>query len=433
MPLAALLLAAVSASAGDADAALAHRQQYPQAEWGYHYYLSTSAAAAEHREELSQAIRLVVASSSLEPVVERSTPQPVAGSNLLHIDLRELRWDHRDWLRVLRRYPYHHGHGLPLVVRADWLLLELSDGTRSDAYYRLLFGGDNIPQQRDDWLDLLKVSRERGDDFDALRFGLIESQSGVAKQEARWIESHPVLGGYAWGTRDVLQVREENDPLEHPDGDFRHDGEEWIVGIPKVHLASGVRGTLQVYLLSNGRGGVVQEAPVDLVEDATKFRGTREIRNPGSCHQCHSEGLQYPSTNEFRKLIADGVDVYADDKTQRQLEAFHLGKLERAIERANEDFQAIVQAVTGVPSTAAAAAFKASVNRYDASLDLEATARELRTTPDEWRNALGLASVELKQLGARVAGLAHGRTIPRAAWEDQYLAAKQHLINWRRR
>jgi hypothetical protein len=426
----AMLLAVVATPATDAAAALQHRQQFPQSEWGYHYYLSTASVAPDHRADLAVAVRLMVASSSLQPIVERCTPQPVTDT-LWHVDLRELQWAVDDWHKVLADYPYATAR-LPIVVRADWLLLQLADQTDSDAYFRLLFGGDRIPKQRDDWLDLLKVSRERSKDFDALRFGLIESESGVAKQDARWMERHPVLGGYAWGTRDILEVAPDADPLEHPAGDFEHDGEEWIVGIPKVSLTTGDRGALQVYALSSGDGKIVAEAPVDLVEDSTTFRQQRAVRNPGSCVQCHTEGLNLPSTNDYRQLIVDGVDVvfYGDKDKQDQIDAFHLGDVERELSRANEDFQAIVRLATGVESAAAVKAFKATVDRFDAALDLDATARELGTTPENWRLAIGYASTQTSTLPARVAGLPHGRTIPRAAWEGIYHEALHRLHAW---
>lgn len=426
----AMLLAVAATPATEAQAALAHRQQFPADEWGYHYYLSCAAAAPEHQADLAAAVKLMVASSSLQPIVERCTPEPVSAT-LLHIDLRDLQWNAGDWAKVLADYPYSDAH-LPLVVRADWLLLQLSDGTDSDAYYRLLFGGAKIPQRRDQWLDLLGVDRDKPKGFDPLRFGLIESESGVAKQDARWIENHPIGRGYAWGTRDVIEVRGDSDPLEHPDGGFKHDGEEWIVGIPKLSLASGNRGALQVYILSNGAGAIVQEAPVDLVEDSTLFRQQRAVRNPGSCVQCHAGGINPPSTNDFRQLIADGVDLYADKGTQQQLEAFHLSDVGREVQRNNEDFAAIVQAVCGVDSKAAVDAFRDSINRFDAPLDLAATARELGASPESWRLALGLASAARNPLSARLAGLPHGRTVSRQAWEEQYHEARAYLQSWER-
>lgn len=438
MNLAALLMTLVLGGySADAQAALADRARFPAADHPYLYYLSLEDTAPEHRQDLSIAIRLMVASSSLQPIVERCTPVAVLPERLYRIDLRDLGWEHKDWKTVLKDYPYrkNKGHRLPLLIKADWLLVELADATESDAYYRLLFGGDKIPAKRDDWLDLLKVDRTKSTNFDPLRFGQIESESGVAKQPARWLESHPVLsgsaGGYAWGTRDVLEVTRDKDPLENLTGNFDHDGEEWIVGIPKISLATGDRGTLQVYLLSDGQGNRVDEAPVDLVEDSTLFRGTREIRNPGSCVQCHGVGLNQPTTNDFKELIRDGVDTYAEKETQQQIEAFHLGSLALALDRANEDFGAIVQQVCGVSGIEAAKAFKRAVNVHDTPLDLAATAREIGTTPVQWRAAIASDLATGKTLGARIAGLAHGRTIPREAWEYRYAETYQQAKPWR--
>ncbi|TWT33861.1 hypothetical protein KOR34_36960 [Posidoniimonas corsicana] len=59
----AMLLAVAATPATEAQAALAHRRQFPPAEWGYHYYLSCAAAALEYQADLAVAARLMVASS----------------------------------------------------------------------------------------------------------------------------------------------------------------------------------------------------------------------------------------------------------------------------------------------------------------------------------------------------------------------------------
>lgn len=434
MNLAALLMTLVLGGySADAQAALADRARFPAADHPYLYYLSLEDTAPEHRQDLSIAIRLMVASSSLQPIVERCTPVAVLPERLYRIDLRDLGWKHNDWKTVLKDYPYrkNKGHGLPLLIKADWLLVELADATESDAYYRLLFGGDKIPATRDEWLDLLKVDRSESIKFDPRRFGQIESESGVAKQPTRLLESFPSSNGYVWGTRDVLEVTRDKDFLENPDGSGKHDGEEWIAQAIKVSLKTGVRGGLQLYLLASGEGKRVDEAPVDLVEDSSLFRGTREICTPGACMQCHVSGLIQPTTNDFKDLIGAGAYLYTDDKTQQKLEAFHMGDITRAIERANEDYEAIVECVCGVEGPQAAKAFKAAVNQHDKPLGFNETARELGLTDWQWRQALAADLANRKLLGARIAGLAHGRTIPRESWEERYAETYQQTKPWR--
>lgn len=411
-----VLVGAVCAG-GEVEAAVAHRAQYPESDWGYHYYLSF--AASEDPEKLKAATAFIVASSSRQQILERCVPEPVTDT-LAHIDLRGLQWAAADFAHVLKQYPYSASE-LPLIVRADWLLVRLADGSESDAYYRLLYGAERIPRTRDEFLAAWGVLPDR-----SLQYGMIEGQSGVSKSGIRWLESRAIPRGYAWGTRDAVRIDPDTDPLQHLLGDQRHDGEEWIVGAPKVSITTGQRGTLQVYLLSDGTGRRVDKADTDLVEDATRFRGLSAIRTPGSCVQCHLEGLNPPTKHELRTLIRAGVDVYADAKSQAEIERFHLAEIDRDLKRANEDFATAVQAVCGLPPAQAVEAFRTSVLAYDAAIGLDGAARELGTTPDSLKQALAAASSG-GTLAARLAGLAHGLKMPRATWEREYLAAKAAL------
>jgi hypothetical protein len=359
-------------------------------------------------------------------VVERQLPLRIGESDLYRIDLRQLEWDWRDWRKVLARDPYSPGQTLPLVVRADWLLAELTDAFASDSYYRLLYGGKNIPKTREDFLKFWQVESDP-----AFRFGLIEGRSGVALAGIRWIENRPTANrGYAWGTRDSAEIDAKTDPLERPDGSFRHQAEEWIVGIPKWS-AAGPRGTLQAYLLANGQGQRQDRAPADIVADQTRFRGLPEIRTCGSCIQCHVAGIKGPKENQLKEAIAAGVDLYADRQTQESLERFHLADVEKEVARNREDYAAIVHLVTGHSPEENAAEFKRCIDWYDGDVTREQAARELGVTPDELRLALGYASARNLSLGARLSALAHEAPMPRTAWEDVYATAYAAVKLWR--
>lgn len=467
------MLASTDTPAQKTEAAIADREaHFAASEWGYIYYLDLDPWVGEEKTDLEKAIRLMVASTSLQPIIERTVPVPVPNSPLLRIDLRNLGWRYADWRHVMAKYPYGEQYAvpgphenaallpavdnqafaqrrgnfqqqpppqqpqqpvvettveervieqpteelrpLPLLIRADWLLIQLADSKRSDAYHTLLYGA-NQPKTRDDILNRLGVGNDK-----LLTFGLIEGQSGVSKQGVRLIENRPIFRGYAWGTRDILKIEPGKDPLEHPDGAFKHDGEEWIIGIPKLSAGKkGFRGVLQIYFLANGQGNLVAFAPVDLVEDKTEFRGNREIVSPGSCIQCHATGLNPHTTNEFRNLIDSGVDVFADQRTSFQLEAFHLGDIEKELFRGQDDYQTMVELICGAKSAHVSASFKRAVDRYDAPLTLWHTADELGASVETWARALAVASGD-GTIGARLAGLAHGRTIPRDAWEIHY-------------
>lgn len=424
-----LSIVAQPASSSDAALALADRATFPVERQPYLYYCTTEPVDPAWRDECETALRLVVPSLSRQPVLERCLPVQV-GPTLWRLDLLDLGWPLATWADVIAEYPYrlgtvdHAGRRNSLLLRADWLLIELTDAHQSDAYYRLLFGGV-VPKTRDEALAILGV-----DAAPTLQFGMIEGASGVSVSGVRLIRNLDAPRGYAWGTADVLQLTAEQDPIEQPEGDFKHDGEEWIVGVRKLHLASGVQGALQVYFLANGRGQIVDRAPVDLVEDHTRFRGLAEIRAAGSCIACHAGGLNSLKRNELRSVLAAGVDVWAYYGDQQQLEAFHFADLSREIARNNEDFAAIVEAACGCGPAMASGSYQAAVAAYDSRLDLDDAAHELGCDPAELKLALAWASARGYRLGARISSLAHGGSVPRRAWEQHYLAVEQTLAEW---
>lgn len=421
----AALLAVVATERGDVQAALADRATLPAADHPYTYYVSySSVLPGTHREELIAASRLMIASTSRQVVLERCSPVPITDT-LARIDLRDLRWDADAWLRLVKRYPYADPHlGPPLVVRGDWLTVQLADANESPAYYELLLG--KVPATRDEWLKLLNVDKDADP---LLRFGMIEEDSGVARSKVRWLESFPTLNGYAWGTRDSVEITAESDPLEHPDGQFKHDGEEWIVGIPKLSLASRERGVLQVYLLSAGDGTRVDKAPIDLVEDSTRFRTNAEIRNPGSCVQCHGGGLNAPTQNGLEDFVVSGAELFAKGRDRlAEIEAFHLGRI--SLDNDNDGFEAIVKALTGMDGAKAALSFRRTVERFDKPLRLEDVAREMGVAPEAARNAIANQTALGRPLSARVVGLAHGRTIPRETFEERHAELRSTMDEW---
>lgn len=424
-------------AADDVAQAKEHRSQYPELEQGYQYYITTSTLPDNVRQEVIDALAFMMASTSSQPIVEYCTPQQV-GDTLYHIDLRQLRWDYREWIPILKRYPYYAGRTWPLVVRADWLVVELSDAASSDTYYRLLYG-KAVPRTMAEFRKFWKV----GDRDKNLFFGMVEGKSGIAKQQTRWIENLPVLRGYYWQTKDTLQLDRDSDPLDNIDGNFHYDGQESILGIQKVSLKQGgKRGTLQVYFLAQGNRNKatadqkVDKADGDLVEDYTRFRARPQVRTAGSCIQCHVVGINEPTTNELREIIQIGVDVFAKGKElQQRLELFHLSDVGKEIARNQEDFKDGLAMANGLEPEENAKAFKDSITSYDAELTLEDAARELFSTAEELKLALAYASQVggQKIVRSRLAALAHGKPIPRQAWEQLWRSAYNALLIWRQK
>lgn len=413
----------------DETAAIADQQQFPvETRWRYYYITTAAGHPTFDQARQATAMKFVIPSCSRQVNLDKCVPTQV-GPTLYRIDLANLQWDHAAWLRFVKDYPYSR-HENPIMVRADWLCVHLMDANEqaSPAYYELLFG--KVPKTRDEALQILGVNQD-----ESLQFGYIEGNSGVSVAGVRWIANLPVNRGYAWGTRDVFELNLENDMLERPDGSFKHDGEEWIIGIlKKGRLPNGnyVHGALQVYLLTDGVGNIIQRADVRLVEDHTRFRGLSEIRIGGSCMQCHTSGLNGPTKDDFRGALESGIYATSDYLTKEKIENFHFTDMAKEIRRNNEDFSTIVELACGCKSEEAAAAFKSVVNVYDLPVSPARAAWELGIEKDELRLALGLASSVGAKLPARIAGLAHKRYAPRVAFEPAYVDLNYGIIpSWR--
>lgn len=420
-----LTLFAGFAVANDGAAALQHWQSLPPDRQPFARYISTiTAGDALSQYKQKVALAFVVASSSRQENLDYCRPIDVApGIQVIYLDW--LKWSVADWNRMVAKYPFHPtGAHDATLVRADWLILQLTDQTESDAYLRFVFG--EVVQSRDRALEILAV-----DSNPQFRFGLIQGNSGVSVAGTRWIENRPVARGFGWGTRDSAQLTSASDSLEHPDGGFKHDGEEWIIGVPKFDPSTGFRGALQVYFLSNGQGGIVPRAPVDLVRDHLEFRGLAEIRSPGSCIGCHDQGINPVGPNQLTEIIKSGVEAYADYANYQAIEAFHFSQLDKEVRRNNEDFQGAALLACGEPSSEASLYVKQVVEAYDAPVTLERAAAESYTVPIELKRALALGSANGYTLGARLSALTHGGTVPREAFEENYVAVRAIAEIWR--
>jgi hypothetical protein len=267
-----------------------------------------------------------------------------------------------------------------------------------------------------------------------LELGWIETQSQVSKQGTRFIRRFTSNRGSVWVTQDVLKLARGTDPLEFPDGNFRHDGEESIALTPKVSTRLRTRGAAMAFLLSNGQGKRVEEAPPDLVEDSFRtIRNQAAIITNGSCIGCHDQGLKYPNENGIESLLLDGVQLYAKDKNKQEfVERFHLATkgLETEIRRINEDFSTFVFACNGLTPEENATKYRAALRDYETDLDINRAAYELGCSKLDLKNALAYAAVHKLDIGARLTGLAHERTVPRATWEAEYEQLKIILKTW---
>ena len=390
-----LLVLLLVASAGTSEltrAAIEDRKRFNESEHAFLTYLVAD-------ETTSRVLSWVLSSTSLQVEVEQCQPQEVV-EGLYRIDIRSLKWRHTDWRTVLEQHPYG---GYSMLVRGDWLVTELLDAQLSASkhtdgvasYYRLLYGA-RVPKTEADFMAFWEV------DENAQRHrGQIEGLSQVNRRGRRWIENRDRMRGYLWVTRDSLALNTESDPLERPDGSFRHDGSETIVGFEKYSSSTQTRGTVQFYLLTNREGHVVNEAPVQLVEDATRFRNIPSIRTWGSCLQCHVEGIRPLKSNALVQLSKQyGTAIFSANP--QELRRFHFGSLEKQIKRNQEDYAAGVMMHTGWTAEQLREAVEAVVRGYDSALDLQRAAVELGVASDVLRATV----VEYGQKNPIPAGIA---------------------------
>lgn len=385
----------------------------------YIFYVTMFPWVGEDATQLKQAIKLMIASDSVQPVIERCAGVDV-GNGLLRYDTRDLRWRLKDWITVsYKRNPYVSE--VPLVVRGDWLLVELSDQVESNSYVLLPFHGDNLPKNRDDILKFFRIGNEPD-------YAVVEGKSGVSVQGTRRIESRPKLGeGFLFRTEDVRELTNERDAAEHPGGGAPFDAEEGIPSLFKQSNTTGQRCLLQFYYLADGRGILLDRADPDIVKDHTHFRNNDDIHNPGSCIQCHAEGLKQPTQNLIRAFQKGKILIYPKGVSTDLFESLLLADVTKPIGRFQDDFQTAVELTTGAKSNVAAESFKQAVLRYDAPLPLGQVARELDITVDELVHALavnGTISARLSAIAADLpgaeGGIEHG-TLPRRAMEQDVI------------
>jgi len=334
---------------------------------------------------------------------------------------------------VMESYPYGYNdpaHPL-LVVRGDWLVSQIGDPRKSDALYRLLYGGDKIPKTDEDFQKFWGVSQDNGQQ-EGQRFGWVEGLSQVNKNGGRLLERFNARGLSLWRTRDSKNVTTETDPAEQLVKGLKHDGRELIAQVMKTSPTKGLRGAAQAYLLADGEGKVVNEAPVSLVEDFTRTFNQAAIVTHSSCISCHTEGMKKPTLNALRAMIESGVQLSAYSQAQQEvIEEFYLSNVDRQLNRDIENYEDFVKMCNGLTPDVNATNYRDCILQYQRPLTRAEAARELDCTEDELSLALGYASASKIVIGNRLSALAGGSTIPRTQWEEDYRKVAELLKIWR--
>lgn len=408
----------------------------------YTFVISLDHIPADDQAAWLAVVNFSLASASQQRVAELCTLQPTEAPGRYLIDVRNLKWSGAAFTKALADYPYAPKlpssrpgvRAVPKVIRGDWLALQIWDTTSSQVRYLLLYGRADIT--RDQWLAIHDF--DKGAKF---AIGAIEGQSGVTVPGGRRVILTDERRAWLWTTLDTKQAG-KGDPLEQPDSPFRlakgqpawldpdlaiHDGSEHIAALYKHSIKSTARGHLSDYLLANAAGQVVQQGPTDLVFDRTAgFRRLAEIRL-GSCVTCHTAGLNYPTSDEYR--LFRGARILKRNKAL-DLAAFY-APLTTKIEQYNAGYAAGVRLITGLAPAEFVPLFARCFEWYDHDLSPDQAAAELGTS----RQILTLSLASLTSggydIGARLSNLAEGQPIPRAAFELHYLTALKAVIKWK--
>lgn len=408
------------------------RDRDVQRELGRECRYITFTSQAEY-DELLPTVKFALAFVSREHYIPNLSPEKLPTVPVLRVHLESFGWTRQVWADCFgyKRNPYTT-YDYPTTVPARFFVVHVTDQSRNDgtndSYLRLLFGHEP-PTTVEQFWKLVGVNPKRKK---SLAFGIIPGLSGVNVTEVspRLIRYDDGEDAVAWTTFDQTVPYDETDPLSELTTTIQAEGSEIFALVPKTAL--NVRGVFPITVLADGEGRLVPKAPVTLVRDHTELGGSPEIRNPGSCIACHSEGPRYPNSNALEELITSGVHVFGDDyeKTQ-QAEQFYFSDPDIELQYWEERYTIALRTVNGLTPEVNAAAYTAAFNNYSHHLGLEECAAELFVTPEELTTALGWAGVTDYRISPRLAGLPHGQVIPRVVWEREYLNAVSLLRKWK--
>ena len=206
---------------------------------------------------------------------------------------------------------------------------------------------------------------------------------------------------------------EGNEFNEHA---FEEDGGEII-----YRLSNG----MHAYMIIDGKGNRLDEAPVDIVRDVKEHANTVKVLNGISCIGCHRHGLQpyqdqigqarvlsgnaRSKVNDLYTLPDKMAEIVAEDRDDylKSL-ADIIGKYLKVGDDAGKDIREFPEPIYHV------------VQRYSKDVSAEEARHELHFSSDETpvidlKGAVP-THAELQELG--LGPLARGGSIPRSSWES---------------
>jgi hypothetical protein len=371
-------------------------------------HLFNAGAPDDELESYRAALSKLINSLSLHKEITR--PAPIdPDRTIFRVDLRDYNWTAASWDLLIAAYPYAlesaeatliaglSGAPVP-YIRADWFAARAS---MPPLYHSLL----NLPRSLSDLERILgvDVARDLSEEKNVARAGV--RASGVS-QNNRVLERHASIYGAYWKSFDFRSSVDRQNIFQNPLS-FRAEGSEVIFSLPNG---------LQAYMVVDGYGRRINEAPVDVVSDRTT-PDDPVIRTGRSCMSCHYDGIRQ-FRDEARPVIRSMPSATFDRDKALALYP-EQANLDLLIDRDRERFLAAVRAASGSVATSPRnEPITALARRFAADLSLAQAASEVGWEPARLQEMVSrshdLASLGYSQLAVP------GGAIKRDAFERNF-------------
>lgn len=389
--------------------------KFPKEQRYHTRYLSTYAVPEGHRETLDAVLSFWLNSLSSRPRVRRPTR---ISETMWRIDIRDYGWSGLSYATVSKRESYYYTKGAddsgPLIVRADWLVYETSDGSHSDSYYQLLYDGKppaNAKEFETKWL----YQRAQVEAIGLETGAAVDTGASIVALHNRVLIRGPTILGAFHQSYDTATGIGTDDFIEHLlEFAANADASEYITSLPNGGHA---------YLLAAGaESNRIEFADPAVARDTTESGDVR-VKTPRSCVTCHgpADGLHIP-VDSIRKLYDRGITIASGYEQSEKVSNLYLSDHPTKLEADRAAYRTFVSQCNGDTPEMNAKKYRDVLHQYELPITLDDAARELAIPADQ------LGSVIQGLTDARTLGLLQGFSIPRAVWESETFPVLRQAI-----
>jgi hypothetical protein len=338
-------------------------------------------------------------------------PAPIDDAQtIFRIYLEDFGWDGDTWQRILDEYPYrvvqntqaardvyaNTGCDQPYVW-GNWFVFASS---RPSLYHYLL----KLPRTEEKLERMLRVDAD-GDVHGGRVVRALIYPSMVSRSN-RLIERHETKDHtYYWKSYDFAGNDGRRNLFTHPMGpgeqetNFQRDGGEIIFELPNG---------LQAYMIVNKQGDRIDQAPIEIVQDAYR---SGAVMNGGSCFNCHAHGMMRTqiSWDGKKTLMVETVDQlndqvkaagFPEENERKRLVGLYPGteQLQKKLRQDANHFRKILAELDAVSDGSTdPVGYIGSV--FGAQLDAQEAAAEIGVPVEDFRQQLGHSAPLSRLLG----------------------------------